>query len=147
MIHLFAPVPAVHIPDTIATHAAQGVVAFGSSQFELLNGLKDKPVTVCIGASTGYVPEGGVPGVSIGKVMFRGRLHAADWCDARGRPPVPDWRPASTMSDGVWTMFYAVTDLVALDPPLASANLKRKGGGRIDMSPHMLTLIEAPAGA
>ena len=64
--------------------------------------------------------------------------------DNRGRHPEPDLRPATTLTDGAFTFFYELRDLVALVPPIPSANLTRAGGGKIETSPHFLVEIVEP---
>lgn len=144
MRHFLAPVPAVHIEASAATFRARGSVLLGSNQFELLTSLKGADASVWLAASTGYVPAGGVPSVNIGKVLYCSRFVAADMGDARGRPNRPDLRPATTEGDTAWTMYYEITDLLAIDPPIATASLHRRGGGRIEVAPHMLVEIDPP---
>ncbi len=144
MKHFFAPVPAVHLESAYATFREHNAVALGSSQYELLLGLNGQPATIWIGASTGYVPPGGVAGINIGKVLYRARFVCAGWCGKDGKPTKPELRPRSTDDDSIWKVFYVVSGLEALDPPLPSAKLRRKGGGKVESAPHMLIQIEDP---
>jgi hypothetical protein len=144
MKHFFAPVPAVHIVSAWETFQKEGKVAFGSNQYELLLSLNGQAATIWIGASAGYVPSGGVSGVDIGKVLYKARFVEAEFADRRGNPQKPNLRPVSTAGDSAWTIFYVVNEMKHLAKPIPSAALKRKGGGGIDTSPHMLTAIEPP---
>jgi hypothetical protein len=144
MIHLMAPVPAVHFLDTVATAQRMGRVLLGSKQIELLLGLKDKLATIWLVESTGYLKKGALPPVSVGKVLYRGTLEDIVDADPRGRPKKPELRPASTANDTEWHKFYQVKDLTAVEPPIPSASLRKKGGGAIEVAPHMLVVIEPP---
>lgn len=144
MIHVLAPVPAVHLPEAIGTARQHGSVLLGSNQFELLESLRGAVATVWLVASTGFIAPGALPPVAVGKVLWKGRLAGVETADRRGRPTRPHLRPTSTASDTEWHMFYEVLDLAPVDPPIASANLRRIGGGRIEVAPHMLVMIESP---
>lgn len=145
MRHFFAPIPAVHLKAVADTFAGMGAVALGSNQFELLSGLKG-PATFWLCASTGYVPEGGVPGIDIGKVLYRSQFVSAEMANCRGMPARPELRPQTTSDDGAWTMFYVVNDLCPVDPPIPAAELRKVRGGRFEVAEHMLVEIKRPAG-
>lgn len=146
MIHVMAPVPAVHFLDAVATAQRMGSVLLGSNQFELLLGLKGKAATIWLVASTGYLNKGELPPVSVGKVLFRGTLGMIEDADRRGRPKRPELRPASTATDTEWHKFFEVSALTAVEPPIPSARLRKKGGSAIEVAPHMLVVIEPPEG-
>jgi hypothetical protein len=145
MRHLFAPIPWVHLASALDTFERERKVALGSNQLEQFEALRQPtPTTVWLCISTGYVPNGHVANANIGKVVQRGRLIGAEMGDRRGKFHPESLRPESTGDDSAWTFFYVVTDLEALDPPIASASLIREGGGRIDAAPHQLVWVKDP---
>jgi len=151
MIHVMAPLPAVHFLDAVATAERMGSVLLGSNQFELLEKLSEQIgkeiVTVWLVASTGYLPKGELPPVPVGKVLYRGNLLSVEDADRRGRPKRPELRPASTAADTEWHKFYEVGHVTKLPTTIASASLRKTGGGVIEVAPHMLVRIERPEGA
>lgn len=147
MKHLLCPVPPVHIVAARETAERHGRVAFGSEDFEKVLALEGQEATIWIAASTGYVPPDGVQGVDIGKVILVGRLAGVGWCDARGRPPRPELRPATTADDTIWKVFYEVADVRPLSRPLPTAGLRTEGGGTVRVAPHAIIPIRDPGPA
>lgn len=146
MIHLLAPVPAVHIPSARQTLIAHGAVAFGSNAFEVLNPLHGKEVTVWIAASATDAPPSGVAGVEIGRVVMRARLRAIVTANRRGRHPNEALRPASTLDDSEfhYGQFWEVEGAQDLHPGLPVVGLRTARGVRLEALPLGPILIRDP---
>lgn len=144
MTDILAPVPARHLPSAEATFAAQSRVAFGSDAWEFWKRqVPGTPVWI-VASSTGF-PAGGLPGIDPGKVIFSGRLAATVEADRRHRHPNPDLRPASTESDGAWTLFFEVEALERMSPPLSVIGLRTAQGAVLTRVPHGPIAIRQPA--
>ena len=146
MIHLLAPVPAVHIPSARQTLIAQGVVAFGSNAFEVLNPLQGKEVTVWIAASATDAPPSGVPAVEIGRVVMRARLRGIVAANRRGRHPNDALRPATTLNDSEfhYGLFWEVEAAQDLHPGIPVVGLRTAKGVRLEAMPLGPILIRDP---
>jgi hypothetical protein len=146
MLHLLAPVPAVHLVAAQDTFRRMGRVAFGSNAFDVLNKVNGKDVTVWIAASSTSAPPGGVPGIEIGKIVLCGQLAGIVNADRRGNHPDPSFRPATTLADKEehWAQFWEVVALEALRPTLSPIGLRAKGPGRLIGIPLGPVLIDPP---
>ncbi len=129
---LLAPVPTVHLPDLQEIAGRGGHVALGSDAFDLFERLKRSgaagALPVYIVASRSGLGAGQTPRFDVNKVHFRGVL--ADVVPAvRGRHPDPALRPASALeTDTVWALFWEVSDLERISPPLALAKFATRSG-------------------
>ena len=132
---LLAPVPVVHLRDTIATAAERGKVALGSDAFDLFDRLGRAgavgalPVYL-VASRTGH--DGRTPPpFEVSKVHCRGRLVAITPADRRRRHPDPSIRPASALeTDGGWALFWELAELERIEPPLALAQFTTRTGQR-----------------
>jgi len=126
-VALLAPVPLQHLESGLQICDADGFVVFGSDAGIMLSEFRnlvdaEHPADILFYAS--HTPIKGVPAAT-----FRGRF--VDYDEAKGGRAKKEWqqfRPPSTASDGTWMTFYRVTDLRALDAPVALSSLTKRGG-------------------
>lgn len=144
MSDILAPVPARHLPSAEATFAAHGRVAFGSDAWEFWNRQAPGTPVWIVASSTGF-PAEGLKDFDPGKVILSGRLAAVVEADRRHRHPNPDLRPASTESDGAWTVFFEVEALQRLAPPFSVIGLRTAQGVALTRVPHGPIAIRPPA--
>jgi hypothetical protein len=148
MLHLLAPVPAVHLPSAMDTFAARGRVAFGSNAYDVLAQVAAKEATFWIAATATDAPAAGVSGWTIGKIVLSGRLAAVTEA-RRGRHPDPGLRPRSTETDDEfhYAQYWEVEALTRLDPPLSPIGLRTRQKvalTRIPQGPILILDPQAP---
>jgi hypothetical protein len=132
---LLAPVPVVHLPDAVSVAREQGKVAFGTDSFDLFSRLQrvgavgSLPVYV-VASKTGHdVRAGGKALFDLNRIHLRGRLTQVTPADRRGRHPVPALRPGSAVeSDGSWALFWELSDVEELAPPMPLARFTTRAG-------------------
>jgi hypothetical protein len=132
---LLAPVPVVHLPDAVAVASEQGSVAFGSDSFDLFTRLErggfvgSLPVYV-VASRTGHDARGDSPApFQLNKVHLKGRLSGIVQADRRGQHPNPALRPRSAIEgDRGWAMFWELSDVEVLEPPLALSRFATRSG-------------------
>jgi len=142
MIHVLAPVPALHLPSAEATFRARGRVAFGSDAWEFWRKITEATVWIVVSA-TGF-PRGGLPGIDPGKLIFKSRFAGTTEADRRHRHPDPDLRPASATGDGAWTLFFEVDGLTRLTPPLSVIGLRSLQGIGLQRVPQGPLVVQDP---
>jgi hypothetical protein len=131
---MLAPVPIRHLPDAVSTEQLNGRVAFGSNSFELLDRLsKDGSIGVLhvyiVASKTGFRSTDELQAeFLIGKVQLRGTLTAVTPAK-QDRHPNPEIRPASALAnDRSWGMFWEVSGLTRIDPPLPLSKFSTQTG-------------------
>ena len=146
MKHVLAPVPAVHLASAHAVFAAQGVVAFGSNAFDVWSSVAEHEATVWIYASSTDKPAGGLPGLSIGKVVWSARFRGLVTADRRGRHPVPAHRPQSTLDDTEfhYGQFWEIDEVEILSPPMSLSSFATTKGAGLSRPPHGPMIVQDP---
>jgi hypothetical protein len=115
-VGILAPVPAVHLKSALETCAKHGRVAFGSDAWEFfakasLEYGEGIPVLIYASPSFGDPDKLATPGA----VGFCGTYLGTEKARA-GKHPNPELRPATTVTDTAWAVFWELGGLVQLAP-------------------------------
>ena len=144
MLHILAPVPAVHLPSALETFNRENRVAFGTKATDLFQNLRGKDVVVWIAASSTGAPVGGIEGIEIGKIVASGKLDKTVDADEMGRHPNINLRPKTALDDEPWHLFWEVTMLEKLSKTIAINGIISTKGKKLTKIPLGPTQIKSP---